>query len=179
MSGAEILGVLGLDIASTTGASFNHPTDTRPISITMSLPDVADHGDRLAKFEDWLCDLIEAHAPAVVAYEAPLIPHGNALLTRAHTVLLLIKLAGVAELVAARYGCRRMAVNVSTVKKFWTGHGRAEKDAMIARCAQLGWSCRNDHEADSAAVWAYAMSTLNKGWAPMATPLFAPGRRSA
>lgn len=167
--------VLGLDIASTTGIAVDHPDGNRPILTTFRIPDMGDHGDRMAKFEEHLCDLVEMHDPAWVAYEAPLLPHGDKLVTRAETVLLLIKLVGVAELVASRYGCRRKAVNVATAKKFWTGNGRAEKDAMIARCAQLRWPVRNDHEADAAAVWAFTKSTTNPMFAPMATPLFARG----
>lgn len=165
---------LALDIASATGAAVDHPDGTRPICTTFRLPDVGgpdDHGPRLEKFEDWLCDQLDVHAPEFVAYEAPLVPHGN-MKTTASTALLLIKLVGVAELVAARYGCRRKPVNVATVKKFWTGHGRAEKEAMMARCDQLRWSYRNDHEADASAVWAWCKSITEPAFAPLATPLF-------
>lgn len=171
--------VLAGDIATTSGFTGPSRSDpAMPKSYTYRCPD-GDDGMRMEKFEEFVCDRIEEFEPDAMAWEAPLVPHGNALVTRAQTVLLLVKLAGVFELVAARYGCRRMPVNVATVKRFWAGHGRAEKPAMMARCDQLRWPYANDHEADSCAVWAYAMSTLNKEWSPMATPLFAPGRRSA
>lgn len=167
--------VLALDISTSTGVAVDHPDGNRPICTTFSLPD-ADDGVRLEKFEEHVCDLIEMHDPAWVAWEAPLIPHGNALLSRAQTVLLLIQLAGVANLVATRFGCRRKAVNVSTVKKQFAGHGRADKPAMIARCNLLRWPVRNDHEADAAGVWCYVKSITNPMFAPMATPLFVGAR---
>jgi Holliday junction resolvasome RuvABC endonuclease subunit len=169
---------LALDIASATGAAIDHPDGARPICTTYRLPDVGgpdDHGPRLEAFEEWLCDQLDVHAPDLVAYEAPLVPHGE-MKTTAATVLLLIKLVGVAELVAARYGCRRKSVNVSTVKKQFCGHGRADKAAVVARCAQLRWPVCNDHEADAAGVWCYAKSISDPGFAPKATPLFTQGR---
>ena len=169
---------MGLDVATVSGIAVESPDPGRPICMTFRVRE-GDDGSRLEHFEEWLCDQIEAHTPDVVAWEAPLIPHGNALLTRAQTVLLLVQLAGVVALFATRYGCRRMPLNVARVKKFWTGHGRAEKADMIARCEQLGWSVRSDHEADAAAVWALAKSTVDPAWSPTATPLFSPGRRSA
>lgn len=168
--------VLALDIATQSGIAVDHPDGMRPICTTFRLPDVGgpdDHGPRLEAFEEHLCDLMEMHQPTWLAYEAPLVPHGDNIITRAQTVLLLIKLAGVAELVGSRYGCRRRAVNLKTVKKHFAGSGNADKDAMRARCGQLRWSVRNDDESDAAGLWCYVKSITSPMFAPMATPLFA------
>ena len=164
---------MGLDIATTSALAVDDVTGGRPSCVTMTIGDYEGTGPKLARFEDWLCDQIEFHAPEVVAIEAPLIPGGNALMTRAETVLLLIKLSGVAELVAERFGRKTMLVNVARVKKHFTGSGRAEKADMLKRCADLRWPVRNHNEADACGVWSLAKATIDPKWAPMATPLFA------
>jgi hypothetical protein len=58
------------------------------------------------------------------------------------------------------------------VKKHFAGTGRADKSAMIARCRQLGWPARNDHEADAAAVWSHIKALVDPKFSLTVTPLF-------
>lgn len=53
-----------------------------------------------------------------------------------------------------------IALKPSTVKKAVTGHGRAEKPAMIAWAESMGLKVANDHEADACAL-AYVASRLS------------------
>ena len=49
------------------------------------------------------------------------------------------------------------AVHSATLKKFWTGSGRAGKDDIIAVCRQKGFDPRDDNEADAIAGLHWAL----------------------
>jgi len=48
-------------------------------------------------------------------------------------------------------------VGVGTIKKFWTGSGRASKDMMIDECINRGFKPQTDDEADAIALLHYVM----------------------
>lgn len=50
------------------------------------------------------------------------------------------------------HGIPYEGVPVQTIKKAWTGKGNANKDAMIARCVELGFEPGDDNEADAIAL---------------------------
>lgn len=49
-------------------------------------------------------------------------------------------------------------VPVGTIKKFWTGHGNASKDEMIATAREYGYAPADDNEADALAIAHYVVS---------------------
>lgn len=171
---SENVVVLAGDLATFSGFAVGkqHPT-----CVSHRLPDLATVGEKLEAFEDFLCDLVEQHEPTWMAHEAPFVPNGAGMPTTRDTVLLLIKMCGVFELVAARYGCRTREVKVQTARKHFAGSGRADKADVAARCRALGWPASNHNESDACAVWSLSMALANPKWAPMATQLFALGRQ--
>jgi len=166
------------DLATVSGIAVDALDGSgRPTFLTFRIPDHAMIGAKLEAFEDFLCDTVEKYRPACMAHEAPHVPDGkgtrNTRTTR-DTVLLLIKMSGVWDLVASRYGCRpRDEVHVQSARKHFVGHGRAEKDAVFARCLALGWKPNNHNESDAGAVWSLTKALIDPKWSPMATPLFA------
>ncbi len=48
-------------------------------------------------------------------------------------------------------------VGVGTIKKHWTGHGRADKDAMVIEARRRGFTPGCDNEADALAILSYAV----------------------
>jgi hypothetical protein len=47
-----------------------------------------------------------------------------------------------------------------TIKKYWTGSGRAKKPDMIAEAQKRGYDIVDDNEADSVALYVYAQEVL-------------------
>jgi len=66
----------------------------------------------------------------------------------------------VVERVAATYGFETMTVHTSTLKKFATGSGRANKNDMIAAAKAKGWNPQDDDEADAQHLLDYAVEEL-------------------
>lgn len=165
---------LALDIASTTGAAFDKEPG-RPGFATFRVPHVEDpddYGTRYVAFSDWVAEMIAVIRPDWGAFEAPLVNRGGNLLTNQRTARLLGGLAAMAEAEFCRAGIPCGEENVSTIKKHLTGNGRAEKAEIMARCRQLGWGIKNDHEADAGALWAFIHCKINPGFT-YSTPLFA------
>ena len=74
---------------------------------------------------------------------------------------------GVALMLEGRYGDRVTShlVPALTIKKYWTGSGRAKKADMIAEAQKRGYDIVDDNQADSVALYVYAQEVLfnNKG----------------
>lgn len=158
--------ILAIDTGSTSGAAWDGADGIPRFSTwhgnRWSAP--GEFGPRLVKFEEWLLDLIAVVSPDRIVLEAPLVARGSNIVTNADTVRLLYSLAGLVEKCAAQRGIECFEVNVMTVKKQFTGNGRAQKADVMFRARQLGWGLPNEHEADACAVWFYAKAALDRGW---------------
>jgi hypothetical protein len=170
----------------STGVSHDGPDD-RPVVSTWRLPVIEgspeagwDYGPAVAAFMDNLDAHIAVVKPELIGYESPLParqdPNSKIFLPET-TVRILMGLGIIIEGTCQRRGILCAERNVRTVKKFWAGHGFADKDAMKARCDQLGWPVRNADEADAMGLWALLKAEYQPDWAPRSTPLF--GRRRA
>lgn len=175
---------LALDIATQTGACWD-AEDGRPRFVTFRTPSPirgeggADFGPTFLAFDRWLTGHIAVTKPRRIAFEAPMQVVGFGASTRPtsqQTVRLLMGLASIAELVAAKAEIPTYELNISTAKKHFAGSGRADKAAMMARCKQLGWPVRTDHEADAGAVWSCLKATTDKSWRLPTFQLFQQGR---
>jgi hypothetical protein len=158
--------VLAFDLSSKSGAAFDG-SDGKPQFSTHKdrMPEDDDFGPMFGRHAQWMRDLIAFQRPEVIAVESPWIPlgdrpkdeDGNAKgrPTSIPIVLMLIGLWAVATTVANAHGipCRRR--QVSTVRKNFTGDGRAKKQDIERRCFLLGWKPLDNHQADAAALWAY------------------------
>lgn len=162
--------VLALDLATRTGWAKGAADGGRPRSGVIRLPSTGDDvGAFLAAWEPH-CDALLKGVDLAV-FEAPLLPRT----TSFKTVTKLHSLAGLTELQCRKAGVRVRSVQNNRVKKAWTGAGRAEKSAMVARAKQLGFSPADDNEADAIAIWFYAATSgggmldqaaLMAGWPP-------------
>lgn len=118
-------------------------------------------------FEQWVADLIANLKPDVVVFEAPILA-GK---TQIATTRRLQGMAAIVEKVAYEADCRCFEATLSSVKKYFAGHGRAEKPAMMKAATDRGFDIGNDDEADACAVWLYALSLIDEA----AANRFAPG----
>jgi Holliday junction resolvasome RuvABC endonuclease subunit len=167
--------VLALDLSSTSGAAFDG-VDGKPQFSTHKgrMPDDDDFGAFFGALAKWVRDLIAFQRPDLIAIEAPFVPLGNTgRPTSPRIVYALVGLAAVAETVANAHSIPTCKPAVASVRKHFTGSGRAKKPDVERRCYLLGWSPRDNHQADAAALFCYAKSVHDPKWAPTGTLLFA------
>lgn len=131
------MNVIGLDLSLTApGLSIGDQHGA-------TLHTDAKRGDeRFCDIRDWLDYHIAAYRPALAVIEAvPPYDHASSGLERVH---------GVAREILARRLVPFAYVNVSALKAFATGNGRAEKDDVMAAVeAMSGWAPGDDNQADA------------------------------
>lgn len=93
----------------------------------------------------------------LIAYEDASIGSHNPAVQAMHN-----QKAGIIHLAAYRLGVKAVCYNPSSIKKFATGNGNAEKPQMIAAAqSQLGYQGADPDEAD--ALWVLEMAKHHKG----------------
>jgi Holliday junction resolvasome RuvABC endonuclease subunit len=161
-----------LDLATNIGWASG-PPDGDPLFGTKTLPSTGNDIGRFARaFDEWLNDFITVEQPALLAFEAPILTSGK---THFATARKLTGLAWHTEFVCGRREVHYFEANLSSMKKDFAGHGRADKDDMIAVARRYGWNVRTEHEADACGGWAFTV----KQKAPAFAARFAAGPMGA
>lgn len=151
--------ILALDLATNIGFAYGTPS-VRPKFGTYRLPSTGDEIGRFAHaFDNWLSDMITMHSPERVVFETSVLPK----MTTPMTVRKLTGLGFHTEFVCHRREIICNEVNVSTIKKFWAGHGFAKKPDMIAAARRRDFDVRDDNEADALGLWHYVSEKLHPG----------------
>ena len=184
--------VIFLDLARNTGIAKDSRTPGVPFTYVLRLPGIEgdkdegrEYGAAYAKLREHISDLITVECPDAIGFEAAINVMGIGGPAQRHTtnistVRSLYGLASIAEEVGWTMGVKTYEVAISTLKKFTTGNGRAEKRDMIKMVKLLGIDVGeppDDNRADAAAGWLYLKSISDKSFRPgAATELF--GRRA-
>lgn len=159
---AEKKGILNLDIATTSGWSFD-PTDGDKLeygAFSISTYHYGE-GEILLQFAQNINDLLIMFNPAHVWIEAPFIGNfskgaGKKGVTQNMNVAkLLLRLTGLAHMYAASKGIPSgniVEVNNQTVKKHMCGTAHVKKDDMIFECERRGYKPKCDNEADAIGI---------------------------
>lgn len=142
--------ILALDLATQIGFAVGAP-DEEPIYGTKLLPSASAALGRFGDvYDQWILDQLDFHKPGLVVFEAPFISGtGNA-----NTSRKLMGLCWQTEIACYRRDTMCLEHNNSSVKKFFTGNGRAEKADMIAAARRQGWNPKTSDEADALGLWA-------------------------
>lgn len=156
--------ILALDLATRTGwavrlagaaTHYNHGFLDLGAD---GAKDRAAKGERLMKH---MRQLIDAYQVKTVVIEQPIFIQSNFDSARlAHGLFM------VAELIARGRGCRVYEVNAMTLKKAWTGSGKADKPRMIEVARANGFDIKDDNEADALALAHYAARQMGSGAMP-------------
>ena len=117
-----------------------------------------DVGRFIGSYDDQLNAAIDLERPDRLVFEAPLMLGGGD--TNITTTRKLMGLASHTEFVCHRRGIVCREANVSTVKKFWAGTGRAKKPEMIAAARRWGHAVRDDNQADALGLWSYQVHAI-------------------
>lgn len=140
---------LALDLATKTGFAVLR-ADGRIESgvVSFGLKSNEGEGQRYVKFRRWLVDMKQAHGIDRIVYEK-VMGHGAFQVIAAHVYGgLLATLQAFGEHHSIAYD----GFAVTTIKKRWTGSGKADKVAMVAQCKALGFHPRDHNEADAIAL---------------------------
>lgn len=145
--------ILALDLATRVGWACGAP-DGEPLYGTKVLPSTGEDIGRFADaYNTWLLDMITLEGPALIVFEAPVLPCK----TTPATARKLMGLAWHTEFVCRLREVRCSEHHLQSVKKFFAGSGRAEKDDMMAAARRQGWDPKDDNAADALGLWACAV----------------------
>ncbi len=152
-------GLLALDLATTLGWAYLSSPGQAPVSGTHKIiPTDKSGAGYFVAFEKFIGDLIVLHNPHTIVFEAPFV----GAIRNLNTARRLIGFVVLTELVAHKKGVPRIReVNNSSVKKFFTGNGRADKKDMIFKCRSKGWYPKDDNEADALAILCLGVSVIH------------------
>lgn len=154
--------ILSLDLATQTGWCAGSG-DQLPELGTVRMPDTGeDIGEFGFFFEEWFKRHLEEIQPAMVTFEAPLLPgakidrDSGRFIPAPTTDATQTKLKGLkwaTEVICRRQGIECAEAWGSTVKKQLGGSGRATKPDMMAAAKRCGLSPKTFDEADAFGVW--------------------------
>lgn len=156
------LKVLSLDLASRTGWATNVHGPIESGVQDFALKRGESPGMRFVYFNGWLWQWRSNWRPDVIVYEQNFRRGGAATELAAGFSTRVMEFC-------AQNGIEHAAVNVATLKKWVTGAGRGDKDAMYAAVCRRGWSQPGwrgtpDHnEVDAICLLHYALSELLAG----------------
>lgn len=145
--------ILTLDLATRTGWCRGEPGG--PVTVgTARLPKTGnDVGSFLNAFEHWLEGALDGIE--YVVFESPIIRSSQLNIA---VMRKLYALAGVTEMVAKKRGLIVLEERIQTVKKQLAGHGRADKEQMVAAARARGVPVTDDNQADAFGLFLCAVA---------------------
>lgn len=161
--------ILALDLGTNTGFAIRRG-DSRVESGTEKFAVKANEtpGGRLNRFKRWLLDVKQANPDlARVAYERVVFMGGP---NGAYAAQLYGAFLGIVQMFCDHHQLELDGYVVATVKKQFTGSGRAQKCDVIDQCKRLGFNPGSDNEADAIAILHVATGTCELLTMSGATP---------
>lgn len=143
------MNILALDIATKTGWKTGTSSGVWNLKPNRG----ESEGMRVVRFKAKVRELIELENINVVAYERPAGMHKASIMVASEMVGVLKDLCIEKEVELACY-------SASEIKKFATGKGNANKEAMLKAAIQQGYDPRDDNEADAIHLYNLAKKDL-------------------
>lgn len=116
--------------------------------------------ESFADFFNWLHPLAN-HVDVIVCEKPIMVGAGGIGSFHAHRVL--FGMYGIVQAVAGGWQKSLISVTPTEIKKFWTGSGRADKNAMILHAANRGKIIKDHNECDAVAAYTYFWEVLKNG----------------
>jgi hypothetical protein len=151
------MNVLALDLATVTGFAVELEGKRKSGYMNFAPHDRETPGWRYIRFNVWLYGWKERKLQLVITERA--IPSMN----NRFATEIAFGLSTRVEEFCARERLRLVTVNNSTLKKYFTGDGRAEKPEMIRFAQQVDPNVKDDNEADALLLLQYAKLVILKG----------------
>jgi len=141
--------ILSLDIATNTGWK----TATASGVWNLKPNRGESEGMRVVRFKSKVKEMIEMEGITLVAYERPAGIHKGSIMVASEMIGVLKDLCIGINIDLACY-------SASEIKKFATGKGNANKEAMIKAAIALGFNPQDDNEADAIHLYNLTMKDL-------------------
>lgn len=113
-----------------------------------------DNGMKLIRFRNKLKEICQSEGIEVIVYERVAGQHANAIIHAA-------KLVAIIETFCKDNGLNYASFSAAEIKKFATGKGNANKEAMIKAAGNYGYTGTDDNIADALHIWNLAQKTYN------------------
>ena len=147
--------LLALDLGTTTGWAIRGFDGLITSGTASFKPGRYDGGGmRYLRFTNWLTELDRLSGPIEAIFFEEVRNHKGVDASHVYGGLM-ATLTAWAELRGVPY----QGVPVGTIKRHATGHGNANKQAMIDAARQRGFSPTDDNEADAIAILLWAIET--------------------
>ncbi len=147
--------ILALDLGTTTGWALRGPDGLITSGTVSFKPGRFDGGGmRYLRFTNWLTEIDRLSGPIAAIWFEEVRAHRGVDASHVYGGLM-ATLTAWAELRGVPYE----GVPVGTIKRHATGHGNANKQAMIAAARARGFSPADDNEADAIAILLWALET--------------------
>jgi len=155
VASAASVPLLALDLGTTTGWALRS-SDGRIASGVLSLqPSRYDGGGmRYLRFRNWLGQVRRDTGPIGAIHFEEVRRHAGTDAAHVYGGLLATLTSWCEET-----GVPYQGVPVGTIKRFVTGKGNADKQAVMAAVRQRGFSPADDNEADALAILLWAIAT--------------------
>ncbi|MFD2922030.1 crossover junction endodeoxyribonuclease RuvC [Terrimonas rubra] len=144
-----MMNVLALDIATKTG--WKTKTASGVWDLTPNRGESS--GMRLVRFKAKVIELAGLEDINLISYERPAGMHKSSIMVASEMVGILKELCVYLNIELACY-------SATQIKKFATGTGNANKEAMIKAAVELGFNPADDNEADAIHLYNLTISDL-------------------
>lgn len=149
---AHARNLLALDLGTHTGWAVRRRDGTISHGTESFSPRKSwTPGQRWLRYRSWLSALIEREQIHAVTFERVVFGHSSASASDVYGGF-----RAITEMVVDAHHCTLDSVAVPTVKKHWTGSGRAKKPDMIAEARRRGFRPDTDNAADALAILHWA-----------------------
>lgn len=142
--------ILSIDLGNELGWAINQEFIVTSGYELLSKKGSTDHGRKFHNFACWLNSWGDFEIESV--YYEKVMRHVSVHSAHAYGGYLAIL-----QMWAHKRNIECVGVGVGTIKKFWTGNGRADKQMMIAEANKRGFDTDNDNQADALALLHYVI----------------------
>ncbi|MDF3858097.1 crossover junction endodeoxyribonuclease RuvC [Achromobacter denitrificans] len=150
--------ILALDLGTKTGYALRRRDGAMRYGTVDFTPRKSwTPGQRWARFRGWLADTVATFQIDAIVYERVVFGHSSAASSDVYGGF-----KALVELAADTHSLTLSSVAVPTVKKHFTGNGRADKDAMMAQAKARGFSPDSHNAADALAILHWAVDQERK-----------------
>jgi len=143
------MNLLSLDIATKTGWKTRNASGVLDFKPKRG----ESEGMRVVRFRARMSELISMESIEVVAFERPAGQHKASIMVASEMI-------GVLKELCVEKGVEYSTYSASEIKKFATGKGNANKQAMVDSAIALGYAPQDDNEADAIHLYRLASEEL-------------------
>mgnify|MGYP000949460914 CR=1 FL=1 len=142
--------ILALDIATKTGWKTRTASGVWDLKVNRG----ESESMRVIRFRAKVKELIELENIDLIAYERAAGRYKSSIIVESEMI-------GVLKLLCNELNIDMACYSATEIKKFATGKGNANKEAMIEAAKELGYTPKDDNEADAIHIYRLCEKDIN------------------